>query len=94
MSFSLSPGVTTREIDLSAVVGAAPSSLAVFAGKFNWGPVNQPTLISGETDLVQTFGTPDNTNAVDFFTITSFFSFALHLLSYFSVLACFFLFFI
>lgn len=75
MSFSLSPGVTTREIDLSAVVGAAPSSLAVFAGKFNWGPVNQPTLISGETDLVQTFGTPDNTNAVDFFTIASFFAY-------------------
>lgn len=75
MSFSLSPGVTTREIDLSAVVGAAPSSLAVFAGKFNWGPVNQPTLISGESDLVQTFGTPDNTNAVDFFTLTSFFAY-------------------
>lgn len=75
MSFSLSPGVTTREIDLSGVVGAAPSSMAAFAGKFHWGPVNQPMLISGEEDLVRTFGYPDNDNAVDFFTIASFFGY-------------------
>lgn len=75
MSFSLSPGVTTREIDLSAVVGAAPSSLGAFAGKFHWGPVNQPMIISGEEALVQTFGYPDNQNAVDFFTMASFFAY-------------------
>jgi hypothetical protein len=75
MSFSLSPGVTTRELDLSAVVGAAVSSLGAFAGKFHWGPVNQPRLIAGETDLVQTFGYPDNTNAADFFTMTSFYAY-------------------
>ena len=75
MSFSLSPGVQTREIDLSAVIGAAPSSLAAFAGKFHWGPVNQPTIISGEEALVQTFGYPNTQNAVDFFTMASFFDY-------------------
>lgn len=75
MSFSLSPGVMTREIDLSAVVGAAPSSLGAFAGKFHWGPVNQPTILADETDLVNFFGYPDNDNAVDFFTMASFFGY-------------------
>ena len=75
MSFSLSPGVMTRELDLSAVVGAAPSSFGAFAGKFHWGPVNQPTILADETDLVNTFGYPDNDNAVDFFTMASFFAY-------------------
>lgn len=75
MSFSLSPGVTSREIDLSAVVGASVSSLAAFSGKFNWGPVNQPTLITDEPSLVRNFGYPDNDTAVDFFTIASFFAY-------------------
>lgn len=76
MSFSLSPGVITREIDLSAVVGAAVSSFGAFAGKFHWGPANQPTIISGEEAMVQTFGYPDNQNAVDFFTMSSFFAYS------------------
>lgn len=75
MSFSLSPGVTAREIDLSAVVGSAVSSFGAFAGKFHWGPVNQPMLISGEENLAQTFGYPDTQNAVDFFTMASFFAY-------------------
>lgn len=73
--FSLSPAVVTREIDLSAVVGAAPSSFGAFAGKFHWGPVNQPMLISGEENLVGVFGYPDTSNAPDFFTMTSFFAY-------------------
>lgn len=76
MSFSLSPAVTTREIDLSAVVGSAVSTFSAFAGKFHWGPVNEPMLISDETDLVQTFGYPDNDNAVDFFTMASFLAYS------------------
>lgn len=75
MGFSLSPAVVTREIDLSAVVGAQVSTLAAFAGKFQWGPVNQPMLIADEPNLVRTFGYPDNYNATDFFTIASFFGY-------------------
>lgn len=73
--FSLSPAVVTREIDLSAVIGAAPSSFGAFAGKFHWGPVNQPMLISGEDNLTSVFGYPDSNNATDFFTIASFFAY-------------------
>lgn len=73
--FSLSPAVVTREIDLSAVVGAAPSTFAAFAGKFHWGPVNHPMLIAGEDNLTSVFGYPDTNNAVDFFTIASFFAY-------------------
>ena len=76
MSFSLSPAVTIREIDASAVVSSETSSFAGFAGKFNWGPVNTPTLVSNEANLVSMFGFPDNTNAVDFFTIASFLSYS------------------
>lgn len=75
MAFSLSPAVTVREIDLSAVISSASSTLGAFAGKFNWGPVNQPMLISDETDLVKKFGYPADNNAVDFFTIASFFAY-------------------
>lgn len=74
--FSLSPAVTTREIDLSAVVGAAPSSFSAFAGKFNWGPVNQPMLVADEKALTSTFGTPDTYTATDFFTMASFFAYS------------------
>lgn len=76
MSFSLSPAVTIREIDASAVVGSEVSSFAGFAGKFNWGPVNTPTLVTNESSLVSMFGFPDNTNAVDFFTIASFLTYS------------------
>ena len=76
MSFSLSPAVTIREIDASAVVGSEVSSFAGFAGKFNWGPVNTPTLVTNESSLVSMFGFPDNTNAEDFFTIASFLTYS------------------
>lgn len=76
MSFSLSPAVTIREIDASAVVGSEVSSFAGFAGKFNWGPVNTPRLVTNESSLVSMFGFPDNTNAIDFFTIASFLTYS------------------
>ena len=74
-TFSLSPAVAVREIDLSAVISSATSSLGAYAGKFNWGPVNEPTLIADETSLVRQFGYPNDYNATDFFTIASFFAY-------------------
>lgn len=76
MAFSLSPAVTVREIDLSAVVSSASSTLSAFAGLFNWGPVNEPMLISDEAGLVKQFGYPSDYNATDFFTIASFFAYS------------------
>jgi hypothetical protein len=72
MSFSVSPAVSFREIDLSLVIGETASSIAAFAGKFKWGPVNEITLISGEDDLTTRFGKPTNDTYVDFFSASSF----------------------
>lgn len=76
MAFSLSPAVVVQEIDLSQVISSTSSTLAAFAGKFNWGPVNEPMLISDETNLVRTFGYPSTNNAVDFFTLSSFYAYS------------------
>lgn len=75
MAFSLSPAVIVRENDLSTVVSAAQSTLGAFAGMFHWGPVNEPSLVSNEADLIKRFGYPSNLNYVDFFTLTGFFSY-------------------
>lgn len=76
MSFSVSPAVTVREIDLSTVVGEQVSTLGSFAGKFVWGPVGEVTLVSDEVDLVNKFGKPNNDNYVDFFSAASFFAYS------------------
>lgn len=72
MSFTVSPGVSVREVDLTTVVRAASSTDGAMAGKFGWGPVNQVTLVSSEDELQQVFGKPNDETAVDFFTAGSF----------------------
>lgn len=59
----LSPGVLTREVDLT--VGRADNVLdnvGAFAGPFPIGPVNEPIDITNEQDLINVFGKPLNTN--------------------------------
>lgn len=54
-----SPGIIVREVDLT--VGRIESTTNKFAGivaPFEKGPVNVPTLIENEKDLVQVFGVP------------------------------------
>lgn len=72
MAFQVSPGINVTEIDLSTVVPAVSTSVGAFAGIFSWGPVNTPTLISSEVDLVQKFGKPTNNNFESFFTAANF----------------------
>lgn len=76
MSFPISPGVYDREIDLSTVAGTNLGTSAVFAGKFNWGPINQITRIADENELASRFGKPTDDNAVDFFLAASYFAYA------------------
>lgn len=54
----LSPGIQTKEIDLTTVVAAASSTIAGTVGTFYWGPIGTVELISNEDDLVQRFGSP------------------------------------
>ena len=60
----LSPGVITREIDLTTgAVGNVTGVTGAFVGPFKRGPVETPTIVSSEASLLNTFGsgsTADN----------------------------------
>lgn len=75
MGFQVSPGVVTSEIDATSAIPAASSTTGAFAGKFNWGPVEYPVAVSGETKLVEFFGKPDSNTAISFFTCANFLSY-------------------
>ena len=60
----LSPGVLTREVDLT--VGRADNvldNIGAIAGPFPIGPVDEPIDITTEQDLINTFGKPLSTDA-------------------------------
>ena len=60
----LSPGVLTREVDLT--VGRAENvldNIGAIAGPFAIGPVDEATDISTEQDLINVFGEPKNNDA-------------------------------
>lgn len=58
MANLLSPGVQTKEYDLTGSVTAAATSAAGFAAPFQWGPVNQLQMVTSESDLVAKYGKP------------------------------------
>lgn len=72
MAFQLSPGVNVSEIDLTTIVPSVASSIGAFAGKFNWGPVDEIVTISDEIRLVDRFGKPDNNNYEYWFSASNF----------------------
>jgi hypothetical protein len=60
----LSPGVITREVDLT--VGRADNvleNIGAIAGPFAIGPVDEPTTITTEQELINTFGKPISTDS-------------------------------
>ena len=60
----LSPGILTREVDLT--VGRADNvsvNVGAIAGPFAIGPVEEPFLVSNEIDLINTFGKPLSTDS-------------------------------
>ena len=76
MAFQLSPGVNVSEIDLTTVVPSVATSIGGLAGYFEWGPVDQVSIITSENDLVQTFGKPSQNNFTTFFTASNFLSYS------------------
>ena len=83
MAFQLSPGVNFSEIDLTNATAAVATTEGAIAGVFRWGPVNERTLITSETELVNVFGEPSSrytgsnntglwTNAETFYTAANF----------------------
>lgn len=84
MVFSVSPSVMVREVDATATIPAIATSPGALVGVFRWGPVNERTLISSETELVNVFGKPSTyssnteawTNHETFFVAADFLSYA------------------
>lgn len=69
---SESPAVVVKEIDLTGGVPNVQSTTGAMTGNFRWGPVLQRQNIANEAELVSTFASPDDTNAVDFLTASQF----------------------
>lgn len=72
MAFLLSPGVLVQEKDASLIVPSVSSSIGAMVGRFQKGPIEVPTLISSEDQLVEVFGKPNDNNANEWWTIAEF----------------------
>jgi phage tail sheath protein FI len=68
----LSPGVEVNEKDFSTIVPQVASAFGGIVGRFKTGPINEPILISSVSDLVGTFGKPDDDNFTEWFTAAEF----------------------
>tara|TARA_B100000287_G_scaffold33159_1_gene30779 strand:- start:4765 stop:7203 length:2439 start_codon:yes stop_codon:yes gene_type:complete len=73
MASQISPGVVIKERDLTTgtVVNSAATNAAVVS-TFQKGPVNEITTIASQRELVDTFGSPGDSNADDFFVASEF----------------------
>jgi hypothetical protein len=77
MAISLiSPGIKVTEQDLVASQQAITSTTGAFSGQFRWGPIEDPVLVTGESDLVEKFGAPDTNTAVDFLSAANFLNYS------------------
>jgi len=72
MSFQLSPGVVTREFDLTTMVPQVATSSAAYVGSFQWGPLDQIKTISSEEILNNVFGTPNDDTFLHYFSVKNF----------------------
>jgi phage tail sheath protein FI len=72
MAFQVSPGVQVREIDLTNIVPAVSTSIGATVLQAIWGPVEEIVTITSEKELVETFGTPVDTNAAYFLNAAAF----------------------
>lgn len=77
---SASPAITVREIDLTGVSPNVETSLAGFVGDFQWGPVDQVARVGNEAVLIEQYGQPKLTNAVDFLSASQFLRYSQNLL--------------
>ena len=73
---SESPAIVVKELDRSGVVPNVQTTTGAFVGNFNWGPVKQATLVSNESALAETFGSPDSSNTIDFHSAAYFLRYA------------------
>ena len=73
---SSSPAVVIKEVDLTAGISTAASTTGATVGNFRWGPVEKAMLVSNESELATTFGSPNDASAVDFHSAAYFLKYA------------------
>ena len=73
---SSSPAVVIKEIDASASIRTASTTIGGTVGDFRWGPVGVPMTVATETELVSTFAAPDDANSVEFHSAAYFLRYA------------------
>lgn len=73
---SSSPAVVIKEVDASASINTAATTIGASVGNFRWGPMDTPVTVANETELAETFGTPDDTHSVDFHTAAYYLKYA------------------
>lgn len=78
MTFAVSPGIYTKETDLSGIAEPFVGTNGSYAGKFAWGPCLERVRIANEESLSVRFGKPgtNNDNAIDFFVAAQYLSYA------------------
>ena len=76
MPFTISPGVVTKEIDLTTVVPEISMTEGAIAGPFRWGPAYDRVTVSNESELASTFGKPDAATYKTFFTAASYLAYS------------------
>jgi phage tail sheath protein FI len=74
-----SPGVLTRQIDLTKVVPSVPTSQAAMAGVFRWGPINETVVVSSEEDMIFWFLKPTVFNPETWWSAADFLSYSNYL---------------
>lgn len=79
MGFQLSPGVEIKEFDFTNIIPAVAASSGAYAGRFVWGPADEPLTISSENELKTIFGKPNNDNASGWFAAANFLSYGRNL---------------
>lgn len=73
MSFSLSPGVYSREIDLSTTIPAVATSIAVNVIRKSYkGPEYEQYLVTNTDELIDTFGIPTDESYLDLLSSVGF----------------------
>ena len=72
MGFQLSPSVNVSEIDLTGFIPAVATTGGAFVGQFQWGAVEEYTVIQNKKLLEQQFGKPNDVNYRDWFSCANF----------------------
>jgi hypothetical protein len=70
--FLQSPGVQITETDLTGFIPTPATTGGAFVGQFEWGPVEDYTVIQNKRVLEQVFGKPSEVNYRDWYSASNF----------------------